>query len=68
MDVLLAVVGEVGNLTEKLENAKPVKVLWYEGGSGMRGPDCRAYQYHGFIGIEEKVVSDIMGWIKSQTP
>ena len=60
--------GKVGNLKEKLKNAKPVKVLWYEGGSGMRGPDCRAYQYHGFIGIEEKVVSDIMGWIKSQTP
>jgi len=60
--------GEVGKLKEKLKNAKPVKVLWYEGGSGMRGPDCQAHQYHGFMGIEKKVVSDIMGWIKSQTP
>lgn len=59
---------EVDTLKEKLKNAKTVKVLWYEGGWGMRGPDCQARQYHGFIGIEEKVVSDIMGWIKSQTP
>ena len=60
--------GEVGELKEDLKNAKPVKVLWYEGGSGMRGPDCQAYQYHGFVGIEEKVVADIMAWIREPTP
>ena len=56
------------NLKEKLKNAKPVKVLWYEGGSGMRGKYCQAFQHHGFVGIEEKVVADIMAWIKTPTP
>ena len=59
---------KVGDLREGLKNAKPVKVLWYEGGSGMRGSVCNAYQYHGFVGIEKKVVSDILEWIKSPKP
>ncbi len=60
--------GKVSILRKKLKNAKPVKVLWYEGGIGVRGNECEAQHYHGFKGIEKKVVSDIMGWIKSQTP
>jgi len=67
-DCVVTPADKVGDLREKLKNAKPMKVLWYEGGSGMRGSECNAYHYHGFIGIEEKVVKDIMDWIKSPTP
>ncbi len=58
----------LGRLKEYLTNAKLVKVLWYEGGSGMRGSTCGAKHYHGFIGIEAKVVADIMAWIREPTP
>ena len=58
---------EVDELKEELKNAEPVKVLWYENGSGIRGRECQAHHYHGFKGIEKKVVSDIMSWIKSPT-
>ncbi|MCZ6895572.1 MAG: alpha/beta hydrolase [Gammaproteobacteria bacterium] len=60
--------GLVGELKEKLINAEPVEVMWYESGSGVKGKVCQARHYHGFAGIEEEVVSDIMSWIKSQTP
>jgi len=55
-------------LKEALVNAGPVKVMWYEDGFGMRGNVCHARHYHGFAGIEEKVVTDIMAWIKSPGP
>lgn len=59
---------KVDDLRDELENAKPVKVLWYEGGSGIRGSNCGARHYHGFNGIEEQVVKDIMNWVKSPSP
>lgn len=58
----------VKRLKEALKNAKPVKVLWYEGARRPRGSECGARHYHGFIGIEKKVVADIMAWIKSPAP
>ncbi len=58
----------VPGLATALKNAKPVKVLWYEGGSGMKGDPCEARHYHGFIGIETAVVADIMAWIKNPAP
>ncbi len=58
----------IGELKEKLKNAKPVEVMWYEDGRGVKGKVCQAFHYHGFVGIEEKVVSDIMTWIRSQIP
>ncbi len=47
---------------------KPVKVLWYEDAKNPRGSECGARYYHGFIGIEKKVVKDIMAWIKAPRP
>ncbi len=60
--------GKVGELKAALTKAKPVKVLWYEKKGYERGKACQARHYHGFIDIEEKVVSDIMAWIKSPAP
>ncbi len=59
---------KVGELKAALTKAKPVKVLWYEKKGSKRGRACQARHYHGFIDIEEKVVSDIMAWIKSPAP
>ena len=60
--------GLVGELKARLEHAEPLAVMWYEGGSGVKGKVCQAFHHHGFAGIEERVVSDIMGWIKSRSP
>jgi len=58
----------VPDLATALKNAKPVKVLWYEGGSGMKGDPCEARHYHGFVGIETTVVADIVAWIRNPAP
>jgi len=58
----------VPDIVKVLTNAKPVKVLWYEGGSGVRGDPCQAYHYHGFRGLETQVIADIMAWIKNPAP
>ena len=60
--------GKVAAMRAALKNAKPVKVLWYEGGSGMKGDPCEPLHHHGFVGIRRNVVGDIMAWIKSPTP
>ena len=58
----------VSGLKEALKKAGPVKVLWYEDAKNPRGSECGARHYHGFIGIEKRVVRDIMAWIKSPRP
>jgi hypothetical protein len=55
--------GKVADLMQALTRAQPAKVLLYEGGRGIRGQACRAFHYHGYAGIEERVVADIMAWI-----
>jgi len=60
--------GRVGELENALINAKPVKVLWYEEKGSTQGKAFKPRHYHGLIEIEDKVVADIMAWIKSPAP
>ncbi|MCZ6728411.1 MAG: alpha/beta hydrolase [SAR324 cluster bacterium] len=46
-------------------NAPKVELLTYQDGGGARGNPCHARHWHGFPGIEEKVVRDISNWIKA---
>ena len=55
----------IAGLKAALKNAKPVKVLWYEGGQDIKGDPCDAFHYHGFRGIETRVIADIMAWIRN---
>ena len=55
-------------LLAKLKNAKPAKALLYEGASGITAGACEGRHYHGFVGIEDKVVADIMAWIRNPSP
>ena len=57
----------VRNLQSRLTNGGPMKVAWYRGGYAV-GIPCHAAHYHGFNGIEEQVVADIVAWIKQTTP
>jgi len=56
--------GNVDRLVDAFKNAKVLPVLWYDGGES-KGPDCEAYSYHGFNGLEQRVVDDIAAAIKS---
>ena len=44
-----------------------VKVKEFKAVSGGRsvGNPCKGKSYHGFLGIEKKVVNSIVGWIKA---
>ena len=57
----------VTDLQSRLTMAEPVKVAWYRGGYDVDNP-CHAAHYHGFNGIEERVVSDIAAWMKDPKP
>jgi len=57
----------VPELVSKLTTAGPVKALIYSGGDAFGSP-CQAAHYHGFNGIEEEVVEDIVAWMRSPAP
>jgi len=56
---------DAGRLQERLENARPVKVLLFKGGDPPRSDPCQALSDHGFLGIEQKVVDAIATFIKA---
>ena len=51
-----------GDIKDKLEKASIAEVRLYEGGD-PQGGYCQAQHYHGFHGIERKVVGDIVKWM-----
>jgi pimeloyl-ACP methyl ester carboxylesterase len=55
----------VKKIAAKLKNSLTVKTMLFEGGDEPRGRACGAHSEHGFIGIEEKVVSSIVAFIQS---
>ncbi|MBT4490293.1 MAG: alpha/beta hydrolase [Rhodospirillaceae bacterium] len=59
--------GDVPRFKERLSQAKAVDVMWFDGGYS-RGDDCQARSYHGFNGIEDRVVAMIAQWIKKSPP
>lgn len=51
-----------GDIKDKLEKASIAEVRLYEGGD-PQGDYCKGQHYHGFHGIEEKVVGDMAKWM-----
>jgi len=49
-----------------LTHSRKKEIMLFEGGDRpVSANPCRALSYHGFLGIEERVVSAIAGWIKT---
>ena len=48
-----------------LSSSKKVEVKMFSGGDTPISKPCKAMSYHGFLGIEDEVVSFISGFIKS---
>ena len=59
--------GNVRLLRRALKNASKVVVFGYSRGHTKRSP-CHGRSYHGFLGIEARVVGDIAGSIKALLP
>ena len=57
---------ELPSLMSKLPAAAS-RLVKYQGGRSV-GPPCEAFAWHGFNGIEDKVVADIAGWIAAHPP
>lgn len=39
-----------------------------EGGENPSGNPCQALHWHGFIGMEERVVQEIAAWMREPQP
>lgn len=48
-----------------LTNSRKVEVKMYSGGDTPKSKPCNAMSYHGFLGIEDRVVNFISDFIKS---
>jgi pimeloyl-ACP methyl ester carboxylesterase len=54
-------------IARKLKNSPKVETALFEGGDEPRGRACGAKSEHGFIGIEQEVVTAIVGFIKASS-
>lgn len=54
---------EMKRVMKKLKNTSKMELLTYEDGDNLPGNPCKALTYHGFLGIEPRVVNDIVTWI-----
>ena len=53
----------VPGFAAKLQNARKVGTMLFDGGDDPISGACQAQSAHGFLGIESKVVGDIVGWM-----
>lgn len=55
---------EVEGLADEISNAKLKEIKMFSGGDTV-GRECGAKSYHGFLGIDDKVVKYISDWVKA---
>jgi dienelactone hydrolase len=54
---------DIPKLRARLTNAKPVDAVVLSGGDPPRSEPCEAFAQHGFLGVEDKAVDTIAGFI-----
>lgn len=59
---------ETAQIMPLLRQAPVKKRLIVSGGENPSGAPCEAFHWHGFVGMEERAVKDIGGWIKDPRP
>ena len=57
---------DVDSIKRGLTNAPEVELRMYSGGQ-QRSHPCRAMSYHGYFGIEDEVVDDIIAFVLSRS-
>lgn len=63
----LCAFSDIRSLTDKLVNSPRTQLITFTGGED-RGDPCEALAYHGYNGLEEKVVSQIIDWMLATNP
>ncbi len=58
--------GNVGMIRDRLKRSAAVEVMMFSGGTPTGFSPCGPMSYHGFLGIEDKVVGAIAGWIRAR--
>jgi hypothetical protein len=64
-DCYVCVPSDLADISKRLISAPTTKILLYEGGTGWRGNHCGAFHAHGFLIFEDRVVADIVAWMKA---
>ena len=59
---------ETAAIFQALRQARVKKLMVVDGGGDPVGDPCQARHWHGFIGMEERVVKDIADWIRRPQP
>lgn len=59
--------GDVRSAVAKFKNSPIAAGILVSGGTGPSGDVCGGQHWHGFIGMEERAVADIVGWINQPT-
>jgi hypothetical protein len=54
----------VGQLLDALSQADELELVTMRGGGPPTGPECEAFHFHGFVGVEEKTVKKMSHWIR----
>ncbi len=62
---LVTPANDATRILNKLNNASVKKLVLVTGGENPAGDSCEAFHWHGFIGMEARVVKEIADWIKS---
>ena len=55
---------EVPLILNGLKNAPVKKLIMVNGGAGAQGDPCEAFDWHGYIGMEQEAVDLISAWIR----
>lgn len=53
-------------IRDRLKKSAAVEVMIFSGGTPSGHNECGPTSYHGFLGIEDRVVAAIAGWIKAR--
>ena len=56
--------GEVNDVMKLLNKVKDIELQTHSGGNSEVNNQCKALTPHGFLGLENKVIADIVGWIE----
>jgi hypothetical protein len=48
------------------QGGRKLDVIWMEGGDPPTGDPCEAFSPHGFVGLDQQVVTAVTGWIKTR--
>ena len=58
----------VSKIADRLKKSSRVETILFTGGDPDRSDSCKALSKHGFIGIEDKVIDRIVGWMTANAP